>query len=113
MNVLLVTIGGFFGSITRFYLSMLLNKHFIGTWIANMSGSILLGVLTSQHIAHMLPEWLWILIGIGFCGAYTTFSTFGNETLKLILEKKYLLAFSYVFASIVLTILIVYGLLKF
>lgn len=111
MNILLVTCGGFFGSMARFYLSYILNKHFIGTWIANISGSILLGIIVTGQQNDMLAEWLWTLLGIGFCGAFTTFSTFGNETLQLILERKYFLVISYVLASVLLTLTIVYVIL--
>lgn len=113
MNILLVACGGFFGSIARFYLSFILNKHLLGTWLANLAGSILLGVLVTQHIGHTLPEWLWMLLGIGFCGAFTTFSTFGNETLELILEKKYIAALGYVLSSVMLIVIVIYGMFIF
>src|SRR5699024_6348418 len=111
MIILLVACGGFFGSMARFYLSFILNKHFIGTWIANICGSILLGIVVTGQQSDMLSQWLWALLGIGFCGAFTTFSTFGNETLQLILERKYFLVISYVLASVLLTLTIVYVIL--
>lgn len=113
MTILLVATGGFFGSIARFYLSYLFNKHVIGTWIANITGSLFLGVLASLQIKGMLSEGLWLLLGIGFCGAYTTFSTFGNETVSMVLEKKYLQAVSYIFITVIITISVVFFILKF
>lgn len=108
MNLLLVAIGGFFGSITRFYISFILNKHVVGTWIANISGSILLAIIVSLQMNQLLTEWVWTFVGIGFCGAYTTFSTFGNETLELILNKRLSTALCYIFSSLFFTLFIIY-----
>ncbi|RDW18670.1 fluoride efflux transporter CrcB [Oceanobacillus arenosus] len=108
MNILLVAVGGFFGSITRYYISLKTEKRLIGTWTANITGSILLGALMHFRLNEMLHEWIWLLIGVGFCGAYTTFSTFGNETINLILAKNYRTAFSYVISTLMTALLIVY-----
>jgi CrcB protein len=107
MSFLFVAIGGFFGSILRFYISVKANKHLIGTWIANISGSILLAMAVYYHADGNLAEWVWALFGIGFCGAYTTFSTFGNETLQLILDKKYGIAAGYVGLSLAVSLFFV------
>src|SRR5690625_4912841 len=111
MNFLLVAIGGFFGSILRYYLSFILNKHIIATWIANISGSILLAVLTKYHLEYNLSESIWLLLGVGFCGAYTTFSTFGKEALDILLEKKFIQATIYIITSVIITLLAVFCIL--
>lgn len=74
--VLSVAIGAFFGAITRFWLSEHLTK---GTWLVNSSGSFLLGVVitTSSN-----------LLAIGFCGSFTTFSTFSVEVITLWQQNK-------------------------
>lgn len=108
MNILLVALGGFFGSITRYFISVKTDKRLIGTWTANITGSILLGYLMNFHIDETIPEWIWLLVGVGFCGSYTTFSTFGNETLNLLLEKKYGTAFFYILSTLMTALLIVY-----
>ncbi|RUQ24244.1 CrcB family protein, partial [Peribacillus cavernae] len=77
----------------------------IGTWVINVSGSLLLGILAALHVSHSLAEWIWSMFGIGFCGAYTTFSTFGIETVTLIEAKNYKKAMIYVISSIVAGIL--------
>ncbi|ASK62798.1 chromosome condensation protein CrcB [Virgibacillus phasianinus] len=107
MNIILVAIGGFFGSILRYHISIKANKHLIGTWIANMLGSALLGFLYRLHFTNTLSDWSWMLLGVGFCGAFTTFSTFGNETLLLVLNKKYKHAITYVISSLVVSFLLV------
>ena len=112
MNFLLVAIGGFFGSISRFYIHTKAHNHFIGTWIANITGSIILAFIFHFHSSKTIPDQLWLLLGVGFCGAFTTFSTFGNETLQLIFSKKYGLALTYVISSIIISILSVMFTLK-
>ncbi|MBP1950152.1 fluoride efflux transporter CrcB [Virgibacillus litoralis] len=108
MNIILVALGGFLGSIARYYISLKANKRLIGTWTANITGSILLALLFRYYLDNSISEWLWVFLGVGFCGAYTTFSTFGNETIKLILEKRYWLAIAYVLSSLTVSVLFVY-----
>lgn len=107
MNILLVALGGFVGSISRYYVSVKMPKSLCGTWIANITGSLLLAILLKLYLTGTISDFLWLLIGVGFCGAYTTFSTFGNETLVLIQEQKYKHATVYVFSSICMSLLIV------
>ncbi|MGY0693294.1 fluoride efflux transporter FluC [Virgibacillus sp. FSP13] len=108
MSFLFVALGGFFGSMLRFYVSVKANKHLIGTWIANISGSILLAITVYFQMNGSLTEWMWALLGTGFCGAYTTFSTFGNETLQLIHDKKYWSATGYIAGTLTTSFFFVY-----
>ena len=57
-----------------------------GTLLINASGSLLLGVLTGLVLYHGFPDTPKVVLGTGFCGAYTTFSTFTFETVRLIEE---------------------------
>jgi CrcB protein len=55
-----------------------------GTCVVNVSGSFVLGVVTGLGLYHGLSSDVRVVAGTGFCGAYTTFSTFTYETLQLV-----------------------------
>ena len=57
-----------------------------GTLVVNASGSLLLGVLSGLALYHAFPRSPKVILGTGFCGAYTTFSTFSFETVRLVEE---------------------------
>lgn len=55
-----------------------------GTFVINMTGSLALGLLTGAALYHAFPSTPKVILGTGFCGAYTTFSTFTFETVRLL-----------------------------
>jgi CrcB protein len=57
-----------------------------GTLLVNASGSLVLGLLTGLALYHAFPKAPKVILGTGFCGAYTTFSTFTFETVRLVEE---------------------------
>ncbi|QVK18650.1 fluoride efflux transporter CrcB [Mycoplasmatota bacterium] len=105
INGLYIAIGAFFGAISRFVVSKKV-KHKIhskfpfGTILVNLLGSFLLGLLFSLKMNDSIS----LLLGTGFMGSFTTFSTFQVESLKLGLEKEWSLLSKYLLLSYVLGI---------
>jgi len=95
-HVLMVGIGGFFGAIARFSISQILNKPSfripMGTLTVNLSGAFLLGVIIGANADTMIA----LLLGTGFLGAFTTFSTLKLEMIQMYLKnyKKEFLLYS-------------------
>lgn len=92
MSILLaasVALAGGLGAVTRFLLDGLIRNRVktiipAGTVFINISGSLLLGLLTGFAIDMHEPPILEIILGTGFLGGYTTFSTANIETVRLI-----------------------------
>ncbi|MUV36611.1 putative fluoride ion transporter CrcB [Lentibacillus sp. JNUCC-1] len=106
--MIMTGIGGAFGAVFRYTLASLINRNMehrtfipVGTWFVNAVGSFTLGALYSLHVNQVITDPLWFLLGVGFCGAFTTFSTFGHETITLLQLKKTYAAASYVAGSVI------------
>jgi len=104
---LLVGVGGFLGANARFILArgvgtLFETKFPLGTFVINISGSFLLGVLGALVSEKMVPnsEAMRLALGIGFLGAFTTFSTFEFETHALFDDGSWLTATTNMFASL-------------
>ena len=61
----------------------------LGTTVINITGSFLLGLVTGLAVTHLLPPEWRAIIGVGFIGGYTTFSTASFETVRLAQEGRY------------------------
>ena len=73
----------------------------LGTLTVNVTGSAVLGVVLGLSSA---PSWLVALVGTGFCGTLTTFSTFGYDVVRLVEERVVGRALAYLAATLVLGI---------
>lgn len=103
MSYLWVFIGGGLGSLCRFGLSQWLNKpdaYPIGTWIANGLSCLVLGVLVALASKDILPIEYRLLLITGFCGGFSTFSTFSNELVHFIKNGEWMMASVYLGGSL-------------
>lgn len=87
--VLAIGAAGGVGSVARFVLDGVIRARVssalpVGTMLINISGSLLLGVVTGLVLAAALPPAWTLVCGTGFLGGYTTFSTASSETVRLL-----------------------------
>lgn len=89
---LFVAIGAIFGALSRFYIVELINSifgqewGFVGTFFVNLSGCLVIAyifTMVKENIRIIAPE-LGLMIATGFCGSYTTFSTYSLEVNKFL-----------------------------
>lgn len=91
-KLVVLALGGAVGTNARYWLGRWIGETFgakgfpLGTFVINVTGSFLLGVAAVVILERMPPEYQgwYLLIGTGFCGGFTTFSTFEWETYQLI-----------------------------
>ena len=111
-DIILVGIGSGIGGICRYLISLAMN-HGVngfpwGTFTVNVAGCLLIGILwgATSRIQSISPALLLFLM-VGFCGGFTTFSTFSKEGLTLLQTDNYMLFTLYVLGSMVMGIMAV------
>ena len=108
-----VGIGGFLGSVLRFLVGVIFSRALpgyfpYGTLTVNVVGCLLIGVLYGMASRELLLDSgskLWI---VGFCGGFTTFSSFSYEGLRLLQEEQWLLYGGYTGGSVIFGLLATY-----
>jgi CrcB protein len=108
-----VAAGGAIGSVFRYGVDRLIEAREVGafplsTFVINVSGCLVVGFIIAALVDRRnTPDWLRAGLVVGFCGGYTTFSTFAQESLDLVEARDVAIAFANVGASVVLGILAV------
>jgi CrcB protein len=111
--VVSVAVGGSLGAISRYGLDRVIEQRTESsfpwsTFVINVSGCLLVGFLVAAIVdRRSAPEWLRAGLVVGFCGGYTTFSTFGQETLDLIEARDGMGAVLYATGSVAIGVLAV------
>lgn len=111
--ILAVFVGGGAGSVARFLVGKALagNEFWFsfGTFAANMISSLILGYLLAANLKSAFQDHTQLLLMVGFCGGFSTFSTFSLENYQLIENGNLLGALLYAGLSIFLGLLCIYA----
>jgi len=112
LRLILIAIFGAIGTLARYGLQGLVHVRTGGTFpygtlLVNLSGCFLLGLIGQLTLNRLVisPDWR-VAIAVGFFGGYTTFSSFGWETAKMLEDGEWLPATTYVTASVVIGLLL-------
>lgn len=106
-DVLLVGIGSFVGGVLRYLVSLMMKWG--GSWFpwatftVNILGCLLIGLLWGWSSRSLSPQ-LMLLLSVGFCGGFTTFSTFSKESLMMLQGGSYWMFALYIAGSLLLGI---------
>ena len=113
-NLLLVGLGGGVGSILRYLCQKWINESYqnifpLGTFLVNISGCFLIGVLYALgERSNVLSPQIRLLLITGLCGGYTTFSTFAFENFNLLRIADMSTFFLYTLGSVIAGIIAVF-----
>lgn len=105
LNYIVIAIFAFFGGISRYLLGLAIVKPDgfpLGTLMINLVGCFILAFLVQYiEMTEKVPDWLTLGMKTGFIGAFTTFSTYSLEAVKLIETQQWQYAFIYVLITII------------
>ena len=110
-NVLLVALGSMFGGVARYICSLQIAERYVtefpyGTFVVNLVGCFLVGCFygLAERFEWFSPD-LRLMLTVGFCGGFTTFSSFAYENVRLLQERDYTTFGSYALLSVVIGLL--------
>ncbi|MGN0017479.1 MAG: fluoride efflux transporter CrcB [Candidatus Gastranaerophilaceae bacterium] len=113
LNIFSIFIGGGIGAVLRYLTSFVYTEFFgfnfpLATLSVNLIGSFVLGVLSAFILFdyHLIPNHYKYALTVGFCGGFTTFSTFAFEVVEILKRGEYFVAILYVILSVVLSIMV-------
>lgn len=107
-NILLVGLGGGIGSILRYLCQRSLNFSFpYGTLFVNILGCLLIGILWGLFTKN-IDEQRRLLLVTGFCGGFTTFSSFTYEGVQMMMESRWFIFVLYTAVSVTVGLLATY-----
>lgn len=113
-QLLLVFVGGGFGSVLRFIIAQYFNSPTTGipygTFVANILGSLFIGIILGLAVkSDTLSENQILFLATGFCGGFTTFSTFAYENHVFLKSGDFMSFAMYTIASFVVGFMAVFG----
>lgn len=103
MSIIYVALGGAAGSVLRFVCQRYSNTTLFpaGTLLVNIAGCFLIGVLWALWVRNSLGNSNRLLLMTGFCGGFTTFSAFTQESMQMLVQNKWLPLLIYISISVV------------
>ena len=114
-SILLIAVGSCIGGVSRFLCQQFVQKHFpssipLGTLSVNIIGCFIIGIIYGlANKSNIISPELRIFIATGFCGGYTTFSSFAYENISLIQEGEFYYMGLYILLSLVVGFAAVYA----
>lgn len=113
-TLLFIGAGSFLGGVSRYVLTRLVQDHILhvfpyGTLVVNLAGCFLIGLFYGLFDrGHVLDPDIRMFLTVGFCGGFTTFSTFANENLSMLQGGNFLGVGAYAVLSFALGLAMVY-----
>lgn len=113
-ELLIVSLGSFFGGGMRFLVSKLAQQCLapafpLGTFLVNVTGCLVIGFVSTLPIGGGMSPQTKLFLTTGFCGGFTTFSTFMNESLRLMEDGRFPIMALYILGSLAAGLLAVWA----